>query len=235
MIIYGKNTIKEAIYAKRKIFNFFIDNKNKNLNFFKLQNFNFQLVNKQFLNNLTGVTKHQGIAAKVANYEYSNLDNYLYHQKAIKTKQRFLILDQIQDPHNFGAILRTAEAFNLDGIIVSEKHQVPINATVAKIASGALEYVKIFLVKNIYQTILKLKKNNIFIVSADEKASCDLKSIPFIHSLAIIVGNEGSGIRFLLKKHSDLLVSIPMKGKINSLNVSVAASLFIYSIFLELK
>ncbi|WP_334331129.1 23S rRNA (guanosine(2251)-2'-O)-methyltransferase RlmB [Candidatus Phytoplasma prunorum] len=235
MIIYGKNTVKEAINSKRRIFNLFIDEKNLDLrllNFLKKIKFNFKSVDKQFLNNLTGINKHQGIVAKVDDYKYSSLEICLNNVDSEKI-QRFLILDQIQDPHNFGAILRTVEASGFEGIIVSHKHQAPINSTVAKIASGALEYVKIFLVANIYQTILKLKKHNILIISADEKSSYTLEKIPLKRSLAIIIGNEGKGIRFLLKKNSDLLVKIPMQGKINSLNVSVAAALFIYSILLS--
>jgi predicted rRNA methylase len=231
MIIYGKNTIKEAIKAQRKIYQLFLDKKTKDhlfIVFLQKHNINYQLVDKKFLYDLTKQKTHQGIAANVCDYNFYDIDTYLDPHKL----QKFLILDSIKDPHNLGAILRTVEACSLDGVIMSKKHQVPLNSTVAKISCGALEYTKVFLVSNLHQTILKLKKKQVLIIGTDSHSCQTCRQIPKNSSLAIIVGNEGTGIRYLLKQQCDLLVKIPMYGKINSLNVSVAAALMIYSTFI---
>lgn len=228
MIIYGKNPIKEAIYAKRKIYEFIIDEKFNDYKFLKIieeQNIPIKKTNKGDLNNLTNNGIHQGILAKVEPYKYKELLSVLDKTK----RQRFLILDEIQDPHNFGAIIRTADATKLDGIIVSKKNQVPLTAVVAKVSSGAIEHVNIIEVNNINQTIKTLKENNIWVIGTDGAANKDYRDIPKDESIAIIVGNEGSGIRPLVKQNCDILVKIPMHGKVNSLNVSVAAALMLYA------
>jgi len=228
MIIYGKNTIREAIYAKRKIYEITLDEKfndYKYLNFLKENNLEIKYRNKGELNNITNNGIHQGVTAKVKPYEYKELHEVLNKD----VRQRFLILDGIQDPHNFGAIIRTAEATKLDGIIVTKKNQVPLTAVVAKVSSGAIEHVNIILVTNINQTIKVLKENNVWVVGTDGSADKNYLELPKEESLAIIVGNEGAGIRPLVKQNCDILVKIPMLGKVNSLNVSVAAALMLYA------
>lgn len=228
MIIYGKNTIREAIYAKRKIYEITLDEKfndYKYLNFLKENNLEIKYTNKGELNNITNNGIHQGVTAKVKPYEYKELHEVLNKD----VRQRFLILDGIQDPHNFGAIIRTAEATKLDGIIVTKKNQVPLTAVVAKVSSGAIEHVNIILVTNINQTIKVLKENNVWVVGTDGSADKNYLELPKEESLAIIVGNEGAGIRPLVKQNCDILVKIPMLGKVNSLNVSVAAALMLYA------
>jgi predicted rRNA methylase len=234
MIIYGKNAIKEAIKVKRPIYNLFLDQKFKDLNFLiflKKFNINYKLLSKHKLNEKTKNSNHQGIVAEVKNYEYKNLKD-LFVSSNLK---KILILDEIQDPHNFGAILRTIDAANFDGVILGKKHQVLLNGTVAKTSSGALEYVNIFLVNNLFQAILELKKANFIIIGTDIKSSLSFCSIPCNKSIAIILGNEGIGMRYILKQKCDLLIKIPMKGKINSLNVSVAAALIMYSTLNSIK
>ncbi|MEZ0180455.1 23S rRNA (guanosine(2251)-2'-O)-methyltransferase RlmB ['Camptotheca acuminata' phytoplasma] len=227
MIVYGKNVIKEVIKNKRPIYKMYINQKmtDKNfLNFLNQNNVNYQLVDKHQLNEKTQNTEHQGVVAEVKDYEYSDLSFFLNSNKL----KKFLILDGIYDPHNFGAILRTMETTNFDGVIISKKNQVLLTGTVAKASSGALEYVNIFLVNNLYQTILLLKKHNILIIGTDMTADVNFNSVEYNSSLAIVLGNEASGIRYLLKKSCDFLIKIPMQGKINSLNVSVAAALIMY-------
>lgn len=228
MIIYGKNAVKEALYANRPINKVLIDDKfsdDKLLLLMNQKGIIYEKSNKGQLNQLTQQALHQGIVAYVKDYEYLEL------QAVINTnvKQRFIILDEIQDPHNLGAILRSAEASAIDGVIVSKKHQVPLNGTVAKVSSGALEHVRLILVSNIHQAIMKLQENHFLVVGTDGGAKISYKDIPKEESIAIVLGNEGVGIRPLVKKTCDLLVSIPMKGKVNSLNVSVAAALLMYA------
>lgn len=228
MIIYGKNVIKEAILNKRPIYKMYIDEKFKDndfLNFLKENNINYIKTNKGELNNKTNNQVHQGVVADVKEYEYLTLEDLIIPNQA----QRFLILDGVEDPHNLGAIMRTAEATKLDGIIVSRRNQVPLNATVAKVSSGAIEHVKVAQVNNINQAIQTLKKENIWVIGTDDKATHSYLEIPKDRSIAIVLGNEGQGIRPLVKQNCDILVKIPMYGKINSLNVSVAAALMMYA------
>jgi predicted rRNA methylase len=229
MIIYGKNIIKETINAKRPIYKIYIDVKMTDtefLNHLKNHNLTYEMLNKHQLNEKVQNTQHQGVVAEVQDYTYKNLVDYLSTDKT----QKFLILDEIHDPHNLGAILRSVEAANFDGVIIGKKHQVLLNGTVAKTSSGALEYVNIFLVNNLHHTILQLQKYAIKVIGTDMKAELVFKEIPQNESFAIILGNEGIGVRPLLKKNCDYLVRIPMSGKINSLNVSVAAAVIMFGL-----
>ena len=227
MVIYGKNVIKEAVLNKRPVYKLYVDEKSndhKFIQFLESHGLKIEYTNKGQLNNLTSNAVHNGVVAEVKDYSYYELDNVLDQHK----KQRFLMLDEVQDPHNLGAILRSVEATNFDGVIISKKHQVPLTGVVAKTSSGAIEHVKMILVSNLYQTILKLQNNNFLVVGTDGGATQSYKDIPKDQSLVIIMGSEGYGLRPLIKKGCDLLVSIPMLGKVNSLNVSVATALLLY-------
>lgn len=226
MIIYGKNVIKEAIFAKRPMYEVWIDEKMNDTAFIRFlmdKHVSYQKVSKDTLNKMTHQQLHQGIAARVKPYEYQELADLINDRH-----QRFLILDSIEDPHNLGAILRTAEAVGLDGIIMSKKGQVSLNATVAKVSTGAIEHVPVALVPNLNAAIDYLKSKDIWVIGTDGSSTMRYDEIPKDRSLAIVMGNEGEGIRPLIKRNCDLLVHIPMKGKINSLNVSVAAALMMY-------
>ncbi len=227
MIIYGKNVIREAVFVNRKFHFLYVDerfNDDYFLKFLADKGVRYTRVNKEKLNQLSRQAVHQGLVADVEDYQYAELAPFLE-----KTgKKRFVILDGVEDPHNLGAILRTAEATQLTGIIVSKKNQVPLNATVAKVSSGAIEHVPIILVSNINQTIKTLKDHGIWVIGTDGNTDKSYRDIPKSASTAIILGNEGSGIRPLVKQNCDYLVKIPMFGKINSLNVSVAAALMMY-------
>lgn len=227
MIIYGKNVVKEAIFAKRTIYKLYVDqemNDQRFLQFMKDKAVSFVKVSKNELNKLTANQLHQGVVADVEEYHTYELIDVLNKNRI----QHFIILDGIEDPHNLGAVMRTAEAVQLDGIIMSKKGAVPLNATVAKVSSGAIEHVKVILVANINQAILELKKQGVWVVGTDGNTNKTYDDMPKDVSLAVVMGNEGEGIRPLVKQNCDLLVKIPMYGKINSLNVSVAAALMMY-------
>jgi predicted rRNA methylase len=229
MIVYGKNVIKEAVFSSRPIFNLYIDQKfsdYKFLTFLEDKGIRYEKVSKEKLSQLAGSSVHQGIVANVKDYETYELKDILDQEQ----RQRFIILDGIEDPHNLGAIMRTAEATNLTGIIMSKKGQVPLNQTVAKVSSGAIEHVKVILVSNINQAIEILKEHRVLVVGTDGNTDQTYDDIPKDVSIAVVMGNEGVGMRPLVKKHCDMLVKIPMYGKINSLNVSVAAALMMYKI-----
>lgn len=227
MIIFGKNVVKEAIFAKRKIYKLYLDqemNDHRFLQFLKDKEVSFVQTSKVELNKLSQNQLHQGVVADVAEYQTYELMDVVNKDQI----QHFIILDGIEDPHNLGAVMRSAEAVQLDGIIMSKKGAVPLNATVAKVSSGAIEHVKVILVSNINQAILELKKQGVWVIGTDGNTTKTYDDMPKDVSLAVVMGNEGEGIRPLVKQNCDLLVKIPMFGKINSLNVSVAAALMMY-------
>lgn len=226
MIIYGKNTVKEAILAKRFVHIIYMEQSFKDAsieNLIRKNNIKTKYLSKHDINLKANQGNHQGIVAEVEDYKLYPLD-ILFDDK----EKKIIILDQLEDPHNFGAIIRTAEAAGVDAIIIKKRRQVPITSVVAKIASGALEYIPVIQVANLNQAITKLKENNFWIVGSTLDAKANFKDISKDRSIALIVGNEGFGMSPLLKKACDYLVKIPMEGTVNSLNVSVAAALLIY-------
>ncbi len=227
MLIYGKNTTKEAILAGRAVYICYLDDKFKDraiLNLLDEYKIKIKRVSKEKLNELTKNGLHQGIVLEVEDYKIYTINDLLD-----KNPNEVLLLDRIEDPHNFGAIIRTAEAAGLKDIIIRKKGQTELSPLIGKSASGALEYVNIYEVSNLYQAVLKLKKDNYFIIGSSldgdslDKMNGDFKKV-------LIIGNEGEGISNVLKRNSDVLVKIPMEGKTNSLNASVAAALLIYKI-----
>lgn len=226
MIIYGKNTVKEAILAGRLVHIIYLDNKFSDkaiLNLVEEKNLKVKKTNKHELNLLSEDGLHQGIIAKVEDYNNYPLE-FLFENNA----KNVVILDKVVDPHNFGAIIRTAEAAGIDALIVAPREQAKITPLVSKIASGALEYLKIITVKNLNNAVRLLKENDFIVFGAalEGDESFNIKSKD--HKKALIIGNEGAGISFLLKQNSDFLIKIPMRGKTNSLNASVAAGILIY-------
>ncbi len=227
MIVYGKNVIREAVYSKREIYRLYVDQKfnDKNfLNFLSQHGASYKMVSKDELFNLSKTRNHQGLVADVKAYTYAPLEIL----KDQTSNQRVCILDGIEDPHNLGAILRTAEATQMSALIIPKKQQVPLNATVAKVSSGAIEHVPVIEVANINQAMTKLKEWGFWIVGTDGQTEHTYDDMPKDVNLAVVLGNEGSGMRPLVRKNCDMLVKIPMHGKINSLNVSVAAALMMY-------
>lgn len=226
MIIYGKNTVKEAVIAKRKFHKLWVDEKTtdrKLIAFFESNNIAFRKATKHELNLMTKDQNHQGFVAEVEAYEYMPIEALF--DGGVK---KVLILDQIEDPHNLGAIIRSAEASKLDAVIIGKNRSAEVNSTVAKIAVGALEYVNVIQVGNLVQTIKKLKENGFWVVGTDLDTDKTYKELDTTASLAVIIGNEGTGMSRLVKMSCDYLVKIPMIGKVNSLNASVAAALLMY-------
>src|SRR5699024_5845934 len=142
-----------------------------------------------------------------------------------------IILDELEDPHNLGAILRTADATGAHGVIIPKHRAVGLTETVAKASAGAIEHVPVVQVTNIVNTIERLKENNIWVIGTDEKGSDDYRTLDGDTALAIVIGNEGRGISRLVKEKCDWLVHIPMQGAIPSLNASVAASVLMFEIY----
>ena len=186
-------------------------------------------VNPNKLRLMTGTDSHQGVAAFASEIEYVTVEDLLEAAKA-KGEPPFLVLsDGIEDPHNLGAIIRTAEAPGVHGVIIPERRSASLNATVAKAACGALEYVPVARVTNIAAAIDGLKKRGIWVFGADMDGT-DYRRTDFNTPCALVIGNEGKGIGALTAKKCDMIVSLPMTGKINSLNASVAAGILMYEV-----
>lgn len=170
---------------------------------------------------------HQGVAVMFASHEYCTPEEILQTANDRKEKPLIIICDEIEDPHNLGAIIRTAEACGVHGIIIPKRRSASLNATVAKSASGALEYMKVARVTNIASTIELLKSHGVWVFGADMNGE-DYTQVDFDLPCALVIGNEGCGIGTLTAKKCDRIISLPMYGRINSLNASVAAGILMY-------
>ena len=174
---------------------------------------------------------HQGITAQISSRKYVEIEDIINIANKKNQKPFILILDKIQDPHNFGAIIRTAECMGVHGIIISKRRSASITPTVEKCSCGALSYIKICRVDNLNRTCEMLKKNNIWICGTDSIGENFNKLSDFFRApIALIIGSEGEGMSSSTKKQCDVIASIPMQGKINSLNASVAAGIFMQKI-----
>jgi 23S rRNA (guanosine2251-2'-O)-methyltransferase len=184
------------------------------------------IVNDAELTRLSGSSHHQGFVALCEESTLSSLEEIIASAKG-KSYPLILILDGIEDPQNLGAILRSADAFGVDGIIMKSHGQVQLNGTVAKVSTGAINYVKVAVVANLSQSIEVLKKAGYWIVASDGSAQQAYDQIDYRSPIALVVGSEGFGIAPLVLKHSDFVVKVPMVGHVNSLNASVAAGIFL--------
>ena len=178
------------------------------------------------LNRMSNNGNHQGIIVEMLPHEYSSLEEIIKSSKG-KEQPLILILDEIEDPQNFGAILRSADAFSVDGVIIKSKNQVPLNWTVAKVSTGAIEYVKVAQVANLNNVIKVLKENGFWIYAADGSGKDSYEKVDYSGAVALVVGSEGRGISPLVMKNSDFIIKIPMTGHVNSLNVSVSTGILL--------
>lgn len=227
--VYGKNTVREYILNNKNIIKVFCNDKTSELvNLAKRNNISVQIVDNNYLNNLVNA-RHQGIVAQIKDYKYYNLEDITNN---MDKKYPFIVmLDSLEDPHNLGAILRTCDAAGVDGVIIGKNRSVRLNETVAKVSTGAIDYVKVVEVTNLTNTIKDLKKKGFWIVGAeaiDESKYYD--KMKYDMPTCLVVGSEGKGISDLVRKNCDFLVKIPMLGHVNSLNASVSCSILIYEI-----
>lgn len=186
-------------------------------------------ISPQKLDYYCGGANHQGVAVMVASQEYATVEDMFALAETRGEKPFLIICDEIEDPHNLGAIIRTAEATGVHGVIIPERRSASLNATVAKAACGALEYVPVARVTNIANTIDALKQRGVWVFGADMDGD-DYTRTDFDTPCALVIGNEGKGIGALTAKKCDAVISLPMCGKINSLNASVAAGILMYEV-----
>lgn len=235
-IIEGRNPVLELLESGKDINKIFIQAGDKNGSITKLiarakeKKIVMVEVQKSKLDEMSQTKNHQGVIAVVPPFEYCDVYDILEYAKEKNEKPFIIILDGIEDPHNLGSIIRTAETSGAHGIVIPKRRAVAVNATVAKTSAGAVEHVKIARVSNINDTIKYLKENGVWIYGTDGEAKNMYYKQDFRDSTAIIIGSEGLGMSDLVKKNCDGLVKIPMKGKINSLNASVSAGIVMYEV-----
>ncbi len=180
---------------------------------------------KEQLSRLAGTEAHQGVVAVVAGRSFAELDDLL----TPKNEHLFLLaLDGIEDPHNLGALLRTADAAGADGVLLPERRSAQVNATAAKVSAGAVEHVRIARVTNMVRSLEELKRNNVWCVGLDERGTQNYDDFDFRAHCVLVLGREGAGLHDLVRRTCDHLLRIPMAGKVASLNVSVAGAVVMY-------
>lgn len=231
-IIAGRNAVSEALKSGREIENIMVAKGAGGsvlplISQCKKRGIPVKEMPRQTLDQKLPGINHQGIAAVVSCAQYAELEDILKAAKDKGTNAFILILDELEDPHNLGAIIRTAEASSVDGIIIPKRRSAGLTQTVAKVASGALEYVPVARVSNICAAIDTLKENGIWVYGADMDGDT-VYNTDLTGNIALVIGSEGRGISRLVKENCDFLVKLPMFGQINSLNASVAAGALMY-------
>lgn len=235
-MIAGKNPVLEALRSGREINKLWIAEGvkktgiNEVLDLARERGVLVQFVPKKKIDQLTSAN-HQGIVASVAAYSYAELDDLFNAAKEKNEDPFFLVLDELEDPHNLGSIMRTADAIGVHGIIIPKRRAVGLTAVVAKASTGAIEHVPVVRVTNLAQTIDELKDKGVWIAGTDAKGSADYRQMDATLPLAIIIGSEGRGMSRLLKDKCDFLYHLPMIGHVTSLNASVAAALLMYEVY----
>ncbi len=235
-IIEGRNPVIEAMKNDVQIDRILISKEiaegsiSKILTMAKENKILVKYVDKAALSKISENGRHQGIIAEAMEYEYKEIEDIFDNAKNKNEKPFVIILDEITDVHNLGAIIRTAECLGAHGIIIPKRRAAGVNGVVAKTSAGAVEYLPVVRVTNISQTIEILKEKGLWIYGADMDGEKYINEENLDVPIGVVIGNEGSGIGRLIKKNCDTLVKIPMKGNINSLNASCAASIIIYEI-----
>lgn len=225
MIVYGRNVAKEVLNNDKKIKEVLLqdtfDDK-EIISLLEKKNIRVKRLNKKEIMRFDKFS-HQGIILDIEDFNYTDYEDFFDKENA-----KVVILDHLEDPHNLGAIIRTAEAAGIDGIIIPKDRSVDINSTVMKTSAGALENMKVSKVTNIVSTIKDLKDHGFWVVGTAMEGNYDFKEIDYSGKIALVIGNEGNGMSKGVTDVCDYIAKIPMKGKINSLNASVAAGIMIY-------
>lgn len=235
--VEGRNSVTELLKSGKNINKLYVQKgeKHGSINeIIKLAKQNKVVItelDRAKLDQMSESHNHQGVIAIVPPYEYCDVDEILEYAKSKNESPFILILDGIEDPHNLGSIIRTAECSGVHGIIIPKRRSVQVNATVNKTSAGAAQYVKVARVNNLTETIKYLKENDVWIYGTDIEGKCYYNEQKYNGGVAIVIGSEGFGMSRLVKENCDFLVKIPMVGKINSLNASVSAGILMYEVF----
>ena len=224
--IYGRKPVLDTLDTDIKIYKAYILKQNSKLvnkiiGKLEEKNIEISFVDKRFFDKID--INHQGVMIEVESFKYESLDD-LYDEK------RLIILDQIEDPHNLGAIIRSAESFGFDGVVIPERRSASVTSTVYKTSAGAINNTKVYRVKNLTRSIKDLKDKGFWIYGLAGEADSSIDKADLTGKVGLVVGNEGSGISRLVRDNCDMLVNIPMLGRVNSLNASVAAGISMYEL-----
>ncbi|UOQ91393.1 23S rRNA (guanosine(2251)-2'-O)-methyltransferase RlmB [Halobacillus shinanisalinarum] len=234
--IIGKNSVQEALRSGRSINKVLASDQLQHQALKKLEQLAkengiiVQRVPKKKIDQLVD-GNHQGVAAAVAAYEYSDIDDLFARAEDKGETPFFIILDEIEDPHNLGSILRTADASGAHGVIIPKRRSVGLTTTVAKTSTGAIEYIPVARVTNLSRTIDELKERFVWVVGTDAEGTEDYRQMDGNMAIALVIGSEGKGMSRLTKEKCDWMVRLPMAGQVTSLNASVAASLLMYEVY----
>lgn len=236
-VIYGKNPIFEAIKAEKPIEKIIllktVAEKPDFRQIIKLARENkipYSLVDKHALDRIAGNQAHQGMAAILASREYSDTAEILKRAQDHGENPFLVVLNEVQDPHNLGSIIRTAEAAGVHGIIIPKRRSAGLTSVVAKASAGAVEHLPVAKVNNIASFLDEIKKKNIWVVGADEDAKESYLDADLKGPIVLVMGGESKGLGTLVRDKCDFLVKIPIKGKVSSLNVGVSAGILIYEV-----
>ncbi|HOA20231.1 MAG TPA: 23S rRNA (guanosine(2251)-2'-O)-methyltransferase RlmB [Sedimentibacter sp.] len=235
-IIEGRNPVIEALRSDAEIDTILINKDaaqgslNKIFELAKKKNILIKNVDRALLDRLSENKKHQGVIAEAMEYKYKDIDDIFNYAKEKNEKPFIVILDEITDVHNLGSIIRSAECLGAHGVIIPKRRAAQINSVVAKSSAGAIEYLPVCRVTNISDTLETLKEKGLWIYGADMEGEKYIYEENFDVPVGLVIGSEGSGLGRLVKEKCDILIKIPMKGNINSLNASNAASIIIYEI-----
>ncbi len=223
MKVFGKNVVRELLSDPTKIKKIYLTQNFKDndiLNAIKSNHVQYETMDQRAMSHLS--ENNQGIMAVINDYEYSDY-------KKMINDPIILMLDHLEDPHNFGAIIRSCESAGIKSIIIPKDRSVDVSPTVMKTSAGALEYVNIAMVNNLVNTINYFKDNGYFVYGAEADGT-NYKQIKYPNKVVLVIGSEGNGLSSLVRKSCDEIVSLPMKGHVNSLNASVAAGILIYDV-----
>ena len=231
--VYGKNVVRQLISDNKNIHEIILMEglKDKELEkMIRQSGVPLRVMNRRQMDKLLNASNHQGIAASIDDYKTYTIDEMI--EAIPKGKLPLLImLDGLEDPHNLGAILRTADCVNADGIIIGKHRSVQLTPTVAKVSTGAIDTVKVASVTNLSKTLVQLKKQGFWAVGADIENARDYREGQYDVPLVLVIGSEGFGISELVKKNCDYMIALPMAGTVTSLNASVAAGILMYEIY----
>ena len=224
--IYGRKPVLDTLDTDIKIYKAYILKQNSKLvnkiiNKLEEKNIEISFVDKRFFDKID--INHQGVMIEVESFKYESIDD-------LNDEKRLIILDQIEDPHNLGAIIRSAESFGFDGVVIPERRSASVTSTVYKTSAGAINNIKVYRVKNLTRSIKDLKDKGFWIYGLAGEADSSIDKADLTGKVGLVVGNEGSGISRLVRDNCDMLVNIPMLGRVNSLNASVAAGISMYEL-----
>lgn len=239
--VEGRNAVLELLESGRDINKILVANGEKHGSIHKIlaiakeRKIIVTEIEKNKLNQIAQTPNNQGVIAIVPPYDYCEVEDILDEAKRKNEKPFILILDGIEDPHNLGSIIRTAETAGVHGIIIPKRRAASVNSTVSKVSAGAVEYMKIARVNNINETIRYLKEQDVWICGTDMDTDTIYTKQDYKMPIAIVIGSEGFGMSRLVKENCDFLIKIPMKGKITSLNASVSAGIVMYEVVKQRK